>query len=197
MAGSLWWCLGVCVCLRALVCFEMCVWLCVCLSLCISMPCTALCINTHTHTDTGAERTQTQTDSTLATRLALCTDDIRSKRKTGQLPNYPSMMWDKHKPPSLQRCFWTIRWRVEENAERKQRHGAASHLSNNIHKQGTICFLSCWYTKLWSRAVVRLGHHMPNHQIYSANLSCVVTELWNREQTGEKTREWYKNVFQK
>lgn len=29
MAGSLWWCLGACVCLRALVCFEMCVWLCV------------------------------------------------------------------------------------------------------------------------------------------------------------------------
>lgn len=68
------------------------------------------------------------------------------------------------------------------------------HLSNNIHEQGTICSLSCWYTKLWSCVVVRLGHHMPNHQIYSANLSCAVAELWDREQTGEKTSEWYKNV---
>ncbi len=92
MAGSLWWCLGVCVCLRALVCFEMCVWLCVCVCVSVVMHIYALYCLVHKHTHTRAELTQTQTDSTLAKRLELCTDDIRRKGKTGQLPNYPSTM---------------------------------------------------------------------------------------------------------
>ena len=81
------------------------------------------------------------------------------------------------------------------NVEIKLRRETASDISNSVYEQGIICSRSCWCSKLWSCIAVCSGHHMPNHQKISANLHCAVAELWDREQTGAKTSERYKNVL--